>query len=258
MTEGRSNSGEHGLFEQLAARQVDQGLAGGTTLRPQLPYVFDGPARGEDSAVIEDVAAQPPPSEPIDVVRHEIQSRSTTRESSGPPVLEPSARAADAIHVQPQRPAARRGETPDTTSGRTTLRPDGDRPAPLVAATPASAFHAQTERITRHVHTNERIIQLESRRLRESGVSGESRPPARPVPTAVIAERPVLGRRAGSVGPIAAPPIPPAETTIEIHIGRVDVRATTDATPRADTPRQTAVDDRLAAYLRRRGAGARS
>ncbi|WP_176380254.1 hypothetical protein [Paraburkholderia youngii] len=121
----------------------------------------------------------------------------------------------------------------------------GATPAPRLAATPAPRLESQ--RAGRAPHDLQNVALL------QPGATGAA-PSLRPL--AVPSARVVTG------APLFAP-APAPEPVIEIHIGRVDIRAqvaregaaATPAPARRDEPSAT---DPLAAYLGRRSRGARS
>jgi hypothetical protein len=264
---------QSGLFGLLAERQLAQhaGPFPGS-LRPWLPYSFDGP-----SSVAE---LEPPPAElrsdADDVSQPSLAPRRGQRDevrqmAAPPPFSVATTRPFDQPSATEPRPPLRRDGTPATvrpealplvdptdspktvaSSSRTAHVPEVvERLAPGRASAPAVGAEPR-------VHTRDRRVTV------EHAARGE-----RPLPPSLVPSSTVRVRESTSpvrLTPRVPPVAPPftqqretrAEPTIEIHIGRIDVRAQTAPAARAVAEAPAAPDDRLAAYLRRRGTGARS
>jgi hypothetical protein len=244
-----------GLFERLAAQQLappERNAA--PRLRPRLDFVFDESLLGKMPATPAAGLCQPwlpEPPEPVPPSPFAARETAGTRPVSHP---EPPTRAtADEPRIRaaqvPGRPRSADPIHPIQQPNFTT-RPE-TRSAPP-AAEPAPR--------TNILHTRERILQMQP-----AVPSRESAPPAtRTTPQRESTTPPPAAlQRATRKAPLAAlraqlerPPA--AEPTIEINIGRLEVRA--PAAPPAEPAHlpSSPPDRRLGAYLRSRENGARS
>jgi hypothetical protein len=247
-----------GLFEQLAAQQLastplPQGL------RPQLPYPFeDLPVRAGvemdlDGPTAHHVTARvaQDPTRPIaqDTIRNIDTQSSLVPASSAAPNLAGEIDASaplpgmSSVTTEPIRPAP----------PLPTHRNEPDLPQPL-----ASAVVERGETYTVPPRMHERTIQVETAVARPV-----SEPQSADTPNSLT---PPVYKPSGLLPrlPHPAPVLPPMqprqapEPTIEIHIGRIEVRAQVARTPPAPVQRPAPQDQRLATYLRHRGNGARS
>ncbi|WP_166567020.1 hypothetical protein [Pseudomonas sp. R5(2019)] len=247
-----------GLFEQLAAQQLastplPQGL------RPQLPYPFeDLPFRagGEmdlDAPTAHHVTARAAqdPARPVaqDAIRTIDAQSSLVSASPAAPNrageidASPPLPGMSSVTIAPIRPV-----TPLPKH-----RYEPDLPQPL-----ASSVVERSESFTDQPRMHERIIQVETAVARPA-----SEPQSADTPNSLT---PPVYKPSGLLPrlPHPAPVLPPMqprqapEPTIEIHIGRVEVRAQVAPTPPAPVQRPAPQDQRLATYLRHRGNGARS
>jgi len=241
-----------GLFERLAAWQLappERNAA--PSLRPRVDFVFDeslvGGMRPTSAAGLRQQWLFEP-SEPVP------PSPFAARETAGtrpvPPPKPPTRANADEPRIRAaQEPGSPRSADPIHPARQPNFptRPEV-RPAPP-AAEPAAR--------TSILHTRERILQIQPAVPPRGSVPPATRatPPREspPSPAALqqIPQAPLAALRTQLERPSAAEP------TIEIHIGRLEVRA--PAAPRAEPARRASPSDRhLAAYLRSRENGARS
>jgi hypothetical protein len=248
-----------GLFEALA--QTHMGRAdGGGGLRPRLSYAFDLPLDAE-------------PADRVDNLTHSVAhdegdvrastsggraegARKTDRVESGraTPVVSQRSAADARSHSGPQPPS--------TDSTREMPRPRSDNPPRIEALRPPDpTSRSATEPTSTPIDRGpmrERVVET---RTVTTVVAPRSTPPGppsirpalrEPLPTPV-ASRVTLGRPNHGLAQRSRP-----EPTIEIHIGRLEVRAPAPSSTRTETPQRTARDARLSAHLQRRAAGARS
>ena len=242
-----------GLFERLAAQQLappERNAA--PSLRPRLDFVFDQSLVGEMRPTSAAGLRQPWLLEPSEAVP---PSPFAARETAGtrpvPPPPKPPTRAnAD----EPRIRAAQEPGSPHSADPIHPARQPNYPTRPEVRLAPPAA---ETAARTSILHTRERILQIQP-----AVPPRESLPPAsRATPPRASAAPPAALQRTPKA-PLAALRAqlerPPAsEPTIEIHIGRLEVRA--PAAPRAEAARPPSPPDRnLAAYLRSRENGARS
>lgn len=258
MTANPTTTPAGGLFEQLAEHQ----LAPNRTpqgLRPQLPYWFEeAPTRfgaeGELDVPSTRNAASHPVQDPARRAEHESPRIIAAESLLAPTGPAPRNRASETGTSPPQRPM-----NPMTTEPiRATAPPPNDRTEPDLRQPSASPV-MRSESHTDRPHTPERLIPVESAVARPAA----ELPPPAVAPKSAAAptfEPPRLMPRL----PTPAAILPPAqsreasEPTIEIHIGRVEVRAQVAPPTTAPAQRPAPPDQRLAAYLRNRGNGARS
>lgn len=254
-----------GLFERLALQQLvkpgEEAPAG--TLRPRLPYPF---GRGESTATDEE-------------------------DANNPTCFEPGAPAKLNL---PQFPVAAPRDRGGTAPGQISeLRkpsaalPRLDSPVPAPAPAPEKPEPAETLRPLALSATStgrpalphaslplwpppliERRVVVEPPRRAPRGDPQSARitaSKAKQQPTTTPGLRPVTLPPAPSVRPKLPPhekalgPSKAAlEPVVEIHIGRIDVRAQVTAPAKNPPPPAPPIDDRLAGYLARRNRGARS
>lgn len=252
-----------GLFERLAVQQLaPERMPHG--LRPQLPYPFEDASvrfheeaetfafstslpdypheteqtqRSDAGDIETPVMAVSPPAPAI------IESRKGEGETVASPLRRPSSPASVAF---PERAVA-------APSLETHSEPKPSKPA--VSSGKPDGGHVN------HLHTFERLVQVQlESKLLPPEASHESAASAAPKPVTPAIEPARLRPRS----PVPAMPLqadlvnPASEPTIEIHIGRVEVRAQVAPSTPAPAQRQAPSDQRLAAYLRNRGNGARS
>jgi hypothetical protein len=262
-----------GLFELLALRQLAPQAPGTPgALRPRLPYRF------EDSPVVDAVVdfanreAADPPSPPAASPSPEIQEVPPASHSAAPQIEkhEPSPRrtgANDAAIVRTSAHMESAVQDPLPLSRAPLLESPQQPPRAATVSQPhanqPSVTHIRTLEQTHtnqpgvsHTHTLERIVPLRSDAQNPAGDRPTaSVPPAARAVTAVpapTASRPGFppplhdDRSRQSVG----------DTVIEIHIGRLEVRA--PAAPVRSAPPPPVQDSHLASYLRGRANGARS
>jgi len=248
-----------GFFGLLAERQIvqDARRAPGS-LRPLLPHVFD-----ESAAVSE---LEPPPA-PLrgHAADPRQETPATLRQErdnvdNAAPLPPPAARSTRASTTAPHDAAPRepvdRGHRLQDVSAPS-------RATPVPGVLPPSApdrlhpAHGAADPRPDRVHTRERIVTL------ERAARAEKPTPLSPAASAASHARDVTST--GRLTPRASLPVPPfrqqretPEPTIEIHIGRVEVRAQVAPAARTAVPETAAPDHRLATYLRKRGTGARS
>jgi hypothetical protein len=265
MTPTNANPPVSGLFEHLVSRQLPP-TAKETSrgLRPRLPYLFEERLAVDDSlefAEQQEVGlSRPSPS----YVSKNVEDE------------QPTMHLAEKTHVAPLLPPRQRPAATDEPKGSPSSffsRSAGPGPGELPRSDRAvgSAPHLASSLVQQalpsrqlveprvsHVHPLERIVQVYMN-AEKSAIDS----PVRAVrPTSRVAEvDAVSGREARSA--VAAPfHIAPVrqradDTVIEIHIGRLEVRA--PAAPAKSAPQQpTPSDNRLAGYLRSRANGARS
>jgi len=230
-----------GLFAGLAREQLAPSPLAPGNLRPRLPLPFEvAPAgfEGEEELAGADLEAALPGPRAVPAALEAGPSVRAPERSDRPPVL-PMALAPPRSDVLP--PAERKGRT----ISRESLPPTPMVPPPMAA----------TER---HHTLQERMVRVESTVLRE-------RSPAAPSGPIATASRSPDGQfRLKPLLPMPAPALPslPAarveEPTIEIHIGRVEVRAQLAPATPSPAARAEPPDQRLASYLSGRSRGARS
>jgi hypothetical protein len=266
------------LFAVLADRQVAS--ADGTarsTLRPWLPYPFERIPSA-------DVRAGDEPS-PFPSPR---TSPSSSREQPRPEGSVTSADVSEFItSIVPARHSAQRqleidhrdrtqdrGAPAETVALRPSVVPTAAEPLvapPRPAKVEPIVTPASTQTfVHHHVHSHEHVSPTEP-----VVASAESISPSARLQTADSQPRYGIRPLRPAPTPSSLRPSAPAfrrlttpggydtnrgerETTVEIHIGRLEVRAHVDPQPRRTAARASERDDRLAAYLQRRAAGARS
>ena len=241
------------VFERIVAHERSEDLRRPGALRARVPYVFDGmplyePASepwAHESADVPELRATPP---------IELRTPKLHATPSDPERAMPSQPRASKEHVVPPGPALRVAAAPDVaSSGRPMVEAHGIMPEHRAESVVRAA---QRERGISSVQRSESIT-LESGAA-EKATGRRSEPPA-PSPRAVPREsalRSRSGLRAVSLPPVIAPT---PEPVIEIHIGRIDVRAPSASSTPPPAPRGgVSVPDRLGPYLGRRTRGARS
>jgi hypothetical protein len=262
-----------GFFERLAEPQlVPAAVTAPGSLRPWLPYSFDQPmpaddepARAHDAGAMKDLA---------------MWSAGTLPLASGELTAAPRDEAAGArVLERPFKPAlTRAAAVADRSTARAggadvQLPSDRESRAP-VASAPIAA--TRTARVLSPSETAQRRpghVESPAERLpvARHGIHVESSvnhgrgsqppglaPPVGQAPQLVPAPRLTPRRSAPTTASSDLQRRAVSEPTIEIHIGRVEVRAHTAAAERPAAQRPSPSDERLAAYLRRRGTGARS
>lgn len=266
MTENRASpSAAHGLFASLAEEQLGEsglgppGLGTPGGLRPRLPYVFDADGHGFDQEGELEGHDLPDSRAPA----LEGPSRSdirVTERAAALPVPEPLRKTSDhrrdaapEPNVPLQRPAAQAEARPAAAHGRQTLAPALPQP-PVV---PASRSEPRTD----HSSTLTRLVPTQSSSGPRS--RGEDAPPralAASVQRALAATPQRLMPRvpAATLARLGSPTDAAREPSIEIHIGRVEVRALLTPAAPATAARAPQADQRLANYLHARNRGARS
>ena len=250
-----------GLFERLALQQLarpQDGEAPPATLRPRLLYPFD---IGESAAGADERA--------VDWIDTEPRSASTVPSplaSPAAPVRERRDDAQDQIFGfknEPYAPMRNNVQAPPraASNGHERLQ------APILNATSAGRpAEPQARTATPIQPVSERRVVIERvQRVEEHSV--------RPAPPKATQQLPVFSPRAVTPPHVAGvkPKLPAhqkvsvpsnrltaPEPTIEIHIGRIDVRAHIAASAKSPEAPAQVRDDRLAAYLARRNRGGRS
>lgn len=248
-----------GLFALLAERQVGAPERPQGALRPWLPYAFDRIARESDDEQVDET--QPPAA--ADGPRTLVEHVRPPHEDSVTKAPEPVAAASPAAKPLSEtrervEPAPR--PRPHDESVRSGAPLAGREPARVTPAPPRpDTTPADVEARVRHLHTHQHVSRSEtlaSPRVAHTPASETAR--IRPLPPAPPPAPFVVNRRDPALSAVGSDRAHPQETTIEIHIGRLEVRAQMDAHATRETPRRPPTDDRLAAYLQRRAAGARS
>jgi len=225
------------------------------TLRPRVPYDFDATKQKPQSGVGE-VADQRPTidagAEPVSPVtrieRHTVQ-----------PILdrtvaaEPREALANIVVARPQ--VAVPGVMQNAPRA-IDARPAPEDPAPQksrerVDPIPARVSLPPVKISTRHETVIERRVSADIEKSAPQGVRPSESRGSPPEPHG-------LRPRLESLPPPAPLRSRPAEPVIEIHIGRLEVRAAAQAVKSAPAPRASEPDRGLANYLRGRGSGARS
>jgi hypothetical protein len=250
-----------GLFEALASTQLGQVDRGGGALRPRLPYAFDLPIDVDPIGRVDDLT-QPLTRDDGDVgraastVRPEAPARATHRVESVAATPREPHRSAPLTQSEPlsRAPDAdpRRELSPSQLRSPHRIEPPRQSdPARPDAIDPA---RARTDRVPmREGIVNRRSITTFTAVSQKPASAPTIRPvprePALPPTTA----RPAMALQDRGLASRSQP-----ETTIEIHIGRVEVRAPGPSAAKTATPQRAASDRRLSAYLQRRAAGARS
>jgi hypothetical protein len=252
----KSERSPAGPFQSWAREQV--GIAGsvphrGGALRPALPYAFDATPQRDEGVELEVSEASTPdeapplaltavaltPAESTPGAREDNLLAPSKSESKAPgPQTGPASPLPASTHAQHALPSPpSRPESRESTAERAavTVRRGGSPQPPSLPRSPSEGVRSALAALP---------ASPDSRRT-----SGDS---------AARTLRPRLATAATSAFPV--PVAPPAEPTIEIHIGRIEVRAAAparSAAPAAPSPAQPQ-DRRLENYLRRRGQGARS
>lgn len=231
------------LFDRLVAHERGVPDAGAPTLRPRLPYAFQHPGDADADIATEEVIV------PLRPAPH-----------SPPPA--PELRTGDAPPRQPEETAESRTVEPRTQS-EISAAARRDTPA-LLEALPPRARHDEPER-AHHEH------RVDEARPRIENPSSPGAPSTQTRPLNPNAAPPAPRQASATLlqPPVSRPILPPLpniqklgggdETLVEIHIGRIDVRAVGDAPPLpARSDNGVRAPDQLAAYLNRRSRGARS
>jgi hypothetical protein len=259
MTEARANPQKPGLFDHLAARQLAPAiLAAPGGLRPRLPYVFDEGLPHERAVPVEEIAEFARPQAPALLY----------------PAAKEDHRKPDALgevqqtEATPHRPAAIRG-APAEPGPRppAMLQPEyrpGPKVQPVIEPSAPRRLDPQVQSPQKtpepapvRVHTLQRIVERAVERAESQDAA--PRRPIRPAVRDEVAAPVHDSRRSAAAVPFRQGRAAgkPAETTIEIHIGRLEVRAPA-ASAKTAAPAPAPPDNRLAAYLRSRANGARS
>ncbi|KQW02328.1 hypothetical protein [Rhizobacter sp. Root1221] len=255
-----------GLFDRLAAGAAAPEMNGAdrSRLRPLQPYHLDSPPEvgtAEDDGPPDRVAPSwaPPMRHPPGTTGQQ-GTVATQRMPDGPAAH--ATRDATAPSEQHAISEARPTHAHDATpSGvRTTSSSHAVQPSQPTAAALAQA-RSPVEQGNRAPDILPRRSALESAAHREPRQEPQDRP-AMPRPQAFPepARAALRSRDASPVSPLPRPAPMRAEPTIEIHIGRIEVRAQTAPSPSAaPAPRAAAPStSSLAAHLGARGRGARS
>jgi len=248
------------LFESLARQQLAPAAERTPgTLRPRLPYLFDdGPAADHPAATASEnpigrSGSSPELSPPSPESSQSFPGASPEVYSDAPFV------APEAVRVQPAQPSPPIKPSRSWSGEPGPLERERVRPAPPPAATrPQPAVQGLGDTGGR-IHSIEQIVQVHSVRGRESTQPPVSAAPQRDgVPRAFEGMRPAA--RSNPMTPLRAvvESRTASEPTIEIHIGRLEVRAPAGSAAEMARPQASPPDRRLAAYLRGRGNGARS
>lgn len=250
-------------------------------LRPLLPYFADASpaASAEDAEPPETaVAARSPPMQQTSHASHAPQPFDTRRasdEAISPsmrgPVVEPAVRhASSGAGPNERAPVAvlhRNADSRNAKSSDITTKPG-------LQTTPSDERHAAAlSPVQARAATEPRLPNIELSSLSPSGssfdlhalVEPDRQPrPAPLMPRHQVALEPTHGilrsSDASSMSALPRPVAPRAEPTIEIHIGRIDVRAQTAASPAVASAQRAAAPSphSLAAHLGARARGARS
>lgn len=240
--------------EHLPARAAPRDA---DNLRPRVPYDFDA-ARQRPESGIEEVADRRasvgtgaetvPPAVAIDR-RAAPQTRDRT-ESADEPRAAPATIAVTRPHeVQPRAVMEIAPRSVEASPAQEHRAPQKSREPVEPARAPASLPPAKVS--TRHETVIERRASAEREEFAPQGVRAKQARESRPEPHG-------LRPRLESLPPPAPLRARPAEPVIEIHIGRLEVRAATPSAKPAPAPRASEPDRGLANYLRGRGSGARS
>jgi len=228
------------MFDRLVAHERGLPDAAAPSLRPRLPYAFQQPSDADaDFAGEEIVVPLNPPAQP---------QPAAAGKKSGAVVAEPNNDHA------PRPPTRSVASTEPASTKAPPIEPAEARQARLavarVAPGPIPAVQQAQPPLPARPELRPETAKRAARFERSNGAAEKRRTDATLLHPPV--SRPIL-------------PLPSVqklggdETRVEIHIGRIDVRALPDQAPppRAHEPAAQAPDG-LAAYLGRRSRGARS
>ena len=275
-----------GLLDRLTASSgaAQPNGTARTQLRPLLPYFADASPAGsaEDPELPETtVAARSPPMQQTSHTSHAPQPIDARRASNAAispsmrgPVVEPVVQhASSGARPNERAPVAvlhRNADSRNATSSDITTK--HDLPSTLsderhaAALSPVQA-RAATEPRLPNIELSSRASSGSSFDLHAFGEPDHEPQPAPLMPlmprhqAALEPTRGILRSRDGSsTSSLPRAVAPRAEPTIEIHIGRIDVRAQTAACPAAASAQRAAAPSphSLAAHLGARARGARS
>jgi hypothetical protein len=228
------------MFDRLIAHEQGLPEASAPTLRPRLPYAFQHSTDADAEISTEEVIIplRPPPT-PAAVADDGASGSEPTEQEEAPVQAAPAQRSspADAIsmlpHASPLSPLKDFHEDQrEAFSGQ-----------PLQEARLKKAVFSEAAQLPQIATSNA---------VQSIAPSEPSRPQPNSTPLQPPVPRAILPLR-------AAKGIGRDETVVEIHIGRIDVRAAAEFPPQSrSTAPASRTGDNLAQYLDRRSRGARS
>jgi hypothetical protein len=257
MTTGSIDSAEGpaSLFDRIVAHETGSDAGGPRSLRPRLPYVFDNVPRQDNASgdptpgITHGASTIPEPmpaQEPVRSVQAAFDAPRSFEQTRilpdgtpalSQPVLHSPSTSQDSPKTQAHAAVVdEKTPAPRAVAHHATLTERGREPV-SAQATPTLALPVAPPA----VFTNR----------------GEQR--SNPVHPIAVRASLFHSRAEFRAMPLASVVAPPVEQTIEIRIGRIDVRA--QLASQAPSPSERTVQsppDRLASYLGRRSRGSRS